>query len=152
MSDTSTNASERRGSEEEAPTALAPRARDGEGPGGRLLPGVLLTALLPLAILLDTGIALARGWPVKSRLDLGIIFLAALALLGVFVLLLIPRYRKALRRRWPQLALATAAGLGTWLVLEAALAFVVVRGDRDWSHRRKPAMQAVFHPTPERMP
>jgi lysophospholipase L1-like esterase len=111
---------------------------------------VALAALLawPLLLLLDTGVALARGWRTQGVLaraaagGCGLAVLLGLALWGL------PAGRRLLTRRWTAVAtLVVALSLG-WMAVEGlAATFPSLLGNR-LGHSRGPGVHRIFRPDP----
>lgn len=111
---------------------------------------VALAALLavPVLLLADTGIALARGWEPRSGLYRGIIAASFAAVLGAAVLAAVPASRRLLARRWAAVALAAASLALGWAAVEGvALAFPGLLASGP-GHSRGPGVRRVFRPDP----
>ncbi|MBW8873601.1 MAG: SGNH/GDSL hydrolase family protein [Acidobacteria bacterium] len=121
-------------------TPLSERARE----------TVALAALAawPLLLLLDSGVALARGW--RSQ---GVLARAAAGGCGVAILLalalwLLPAGRRLLAHRWAAIATLVAALSLGWLAAEGtAAAFPSLLGNR-LGHSRGPRVRRLFRPDP----
>jgi lysophospholipase L1-like esterase len=109
-----------------------------------------LAALLagPAFLLMDTGIALARGWEPRAGLPRVVIGASLLAVLGVGVLAAVPAGRRFLARRWAAVVVVTVSLALGWAAAElAARAFPELLGGR-FAHSRGPGVQRTFRPDP----
>ncbi len=115
----------------------------------------LLAAVLspaPILFLVDTAIALDRGWRPISRLDQGLIAVAAALVLVPIAGAASPRIRSVLARAaFPLAALALGAAAAL-AVGEVALARIAAARPDDDFHRRPPGTHATFHPDPAILP
>jgi lysophospholipase L1-like esterase len=112
-------------------------------PGGALW-GYLGLCALPLAVLVDTAIARARGWTPISDGMFGRLPLAAAAMVILAALpCALARYRRWLGGHAAQLWLASAACLLGLLLAELAVAWCVPLGK---FHRREPSATYRFDP------
>src|SRR5438874_2389147 len=105
-----------------------------EQPNHRWAAGFLAAAIVPLAFLLDTAVAMARGWSPGTPLNSLLIkfFVAVLAVSGVT--LLVPSVRRFYGRRATQLWVALAALLVLALVAELAAAALLPDPERTVFH------------------
>jgi len=107
-------------------------------------------AAVPCLVVLDTLVALLRGWrPATS--DMGFVLAAAVAALLVALL----AYRRSavrgfLARRAPELVLALFAVAFAWASVEAAMRLLGL--DVEYYHRTFPHDRRLFRPNPEWMP
>jgi lysophospholipase L1-like esterase len=118
------------------------------------LVGFLAVAVVPALLLLDTAVALVRGWRSVSRLDYAVVALGVLALLLACVLLVMPKGRAFLARRFRELLLLLGSLAAGWLIAEGVLAVFVhpQTPEQQLLHRRWPNLQRVFRPSAEVMP
>jgi lysophospholipase L1-like esterase len=112
---------------------------------GRTICGYLAVALVPLALLVDTAVAMARGWTVESRLDRAALIALAVWLSIATGLALLPAGRRFYARRFPQLALASASMLLAWAFAELALGPVLEQLAEPF-HGRRPGLEFVYRP------
>lgn len=97
---------------------------------------------VPLIILIDTLIALARGWRFPSRLDrLGAALLLAFVI-GAVLARMMPRGRKFLARFAPQICLASMATIVGLLLAELVSMVILPRTEMP-VHLRKPLSQSI---------
>jgi lysophospholipase L1-like esterase len=110
-------------------------------------------AAIPGVLLVDTGLAIARGWQTRSRLDLLVAVVPALILLTLFSAIVLPRGRELLGRYWAHLAFVMCSGLAAWLAAEAVVAcYLYFNPLEPRFHERTPHMSRVFRPLPGVMP
>lgn len=107
-------------------------------------------AFAPALLLLDTGLAFARGWWTSNGTWMAIVAGSSIVLLAVAAALLTARGRAFLARHAARLALITASAIASWLLLEGVLS--VLLGPTIWVHRNPPLTRAVFHPDPRQCP
>jgi lysophospholipase L1-like esterase len=111
---------------------------------------VALAALLawPLLVLLDSGVALARGWEPRGMLFRAVT-LACLAVAGlVIAVALLPPGRRLLARHWAPLVSFTVSLSLAGLAVEAlAWRFPGLLANR-YAHSRGPGVHRVFRPDP----
>jgi lysophospholipase L1-like esterase len=123
-------------------------------PGRNPLLGFFAIVSLPLLLLLDTSLALGRGWRLISRLNQGVMGLVGLSL-GLALLGLTRRGGRAFfRRRWAQLTLLTITTATALLAVEGGVwAYFGGRtpGQAPF-HGWPPQMKRVFQPDPTVMP
>jgi lysophospholipase L1-like esterase len=121
-------------------TALSERARG----------AVALAALLawPLLLLLDSGIAVARGWRPQGVLARAAAGGCGLAIVLALALWLLPAGRRLLTRRWAAIAtFGVAMSLGLLAVEGVAWLFPSLLGNR-LGHSRGPRVRRIFRPDP----
>ncbi len=111
----------------------------------RAIAGYLAVAVVPLLLLADTGVAMARGWSIESRLDWLAIAAAAIWLAIASGTILLPAGRRFYARRFPQLVLAGASLLLAWGIAELALGPVLARFAEPF-HGRRPGLEFVYRP------
>ncbi len=111
---------------------------------------VALAALAawPLLLLVDSGVALARGWRPQGVLARAAAGGCGVAILLALALWLLPAGRRLLARRWAAIATLVAALSLGWLAAEgAAAAFPSLLGNR-LGHSRGPRVHRLFRPDP----
>ncbi|MHC5009554.1 MAG: hypothetical protein ACYTG6_01240, partial [Planctomycetota bacterium] len=121
------------------------------GGGGRLWAACTALTALPLFLLGDTLLSLARGWRLRGDFPDVILAITAAPVVAVSCALLSRRSRAWMRTRASKL---TLLGLSlTISFLSAELVLHVVRGPADYVfHLRHPNMAWTFQPTPDVMP
>lgn len=121
-------------------------------PTKRALIAAAAIVVVPALLLVDVGIAAARGWAFESRVD-AVACLAASALLAsaVFALAVHP-LRGLLANCWAQCILLTTAISFSLVLVEAALALVSANLVEPPYHRRWPDIEMTFDPDPTVMP
>ena len=112
---------------------------------GGAICGYLAVALVPLALLADTAVSIARGWSVESRLDRAALMALAVWLTIGTGLALLPAGRRFYSRRFPQLVLASASMLLAWAFAELALGPALEQLAEPF-HGRRPGLELVYRP------
>ncbi len=123
-----------------SPAAIRPSA-------WRAALGYAALALPALAILLDTAVAVARGWPLESRLDRAALAAVGLWLLAVTGLLALRAGRSFYTRRSAQLVLLSISMCATCAVAELALGPILANLSEPF-HCRRPGLTFIYHPQP----
>lgn len=118
--------------------------------GGSLLLGWIGLTAIPLLLLVDSFLALGRGWSVASVGTFGLIVYAAAAwVLLVLVGSAWASFRRLLRRRGPQFCVLSVALLVGWAAADAVIAMTVPEPD---DHLRLPGVKYTYEPDAFRMP
>ena len=116
----------------------------------RLLLGLLGLTLLPLLLLVDTLLAIGRGWPLADAGTFVVfVLLAVLAGTLSIALLLFRRYRLLLARRAAHFWLFSLSTLVAWWLVDRAVPWLVARPS---FHLRPPHARYVYDPDPFSMP
>lgn len=118
------------------------------GDGARFAVAVASLLAAPVAVLIDTRLAMSRGWIADSpALAKAAPLLAASALTALAVALAAPAVRRALARQWAQVAAMCSSAIVAWMVFDAAAgSFLPVAS----FHGRAPNVEYHFQPTSER--
>jgi lysophospholipase L1-like esterase len=118
-----------------------------------------LLAAIPVLLLLDSGVAFARGWPASGRLDAMVVTGAALALAALLAIAVSKRGRSLLRQWGGSCVYVAFSLLGAWLVAEVVVAgFLLFFPQQDSRyppakiHRRTPNAEWLFRPDPAHVP
>lgn len=107
--------------------------------------GYLTVALVPLVLLTDTAVAVARGWIIESRLDRAALIALAAWLTIATGLAMLPAGRRFYTQRCPQLMLAGASLLLAWAVAELLLGPALAQVAEPL-HGRRPGLEFVYRP------
>lgn len=113
--------------------------------------GWVAIAGVPAVLLMDTAVALARGWELSSRLDRLFVALAGGLMLVACVLAVVPSCRRWVGRQWAGLLACAVATIGTWSVMEPLAARWLPDQQKSF-HLWSRSSQMVFRPRPEVMP
>ncbi len=132
----------------ERPVVVPTRVRGSR----RLAPAVIAMVILPALLLLDIGIALARGWALESQVDTLALAGAIGWLLLLSVALVLPGARSRVGAHWQPIVASVVAFGTAWLFAEVALGLITPELARPPLHRRWPGMEMTFHPDPNVMP
>jgi lysophospholipase L1-like esterase len=133
----------------EARDAAPEPAIEATSPRSRAVLGYLALAAPALAIAIDSGVALARGWTTESRFDQLGMAAVAVWLIGVSLAMVLPAGRRFYSRRCAQLIVLAFSVCAAWLVAELALAPVVARFEP--FHTRRPGLVQIYRPQPGTM-
>lgn len=107
---------------------------------------------LPALLVLDIGLALARGWEIESRAD-SLMFIAATLVVALTALALcMPMGRRFLAARGAQLALLSTTLAVGWLAAELLMGTVLASRIAQPQHLCWPNFQMTFHPDPAVLP
>ena len=111
---------------------------------------MVIIAIVPALLLLDTGVAVARGSPL-GRVNLTGATFAVLALLAILLIAVSQRGRWFLQEHGESLAHVCYSALAAWLAAEAIVVLFVwyYPGDLNSSanyHRRPPGTNLIFRP------
>jgi lysophospholipase L1-like esterase len=112
---------------------------------GRAIVGYLAVSLVPLLLLANTTVALARGWIIESRLDRAALIALVVWLTIATGLVLLPAGRRFYAQRFPQLILAGASLLLAWAVAELLLGPALAQLAEPL-HGRRPGLEFVYRP------
>ena len=118
---------------------------------------MVIIAIVPALLLLDTGVAVARGSPL-GRVNLTVATFAVLALLAIFLIAVSQRGRWFLQKNGESLAHVCYSALAAWLAAEAIVALFVwyepVRLGIPSAnyHRRQPGTNLIFSPDSSLVP
>ena len=119
-----------------------------------VLTGLLITAGLPLALLIDTSLAYADGWRTTSRLDFCLVMVMIGLVSVTFVLFQVASLQHWFaenRREHMMLLLSICV---CWLLVEIVLEYSIQPRSPEASllHRRWPHLTRIFTPDPAIMP
>jgi lysophospholipase L1-like esterase len=118
----------------------------------QLLVGFAAVSALPMFVLGDSLVAIAKGWRTGSRLDWLVIIAAALMLVTACWVVSRKSGRLFIASRAVPLAVCLVTTLGTWLAAESFFsAFAAPAASVHW-HLRPPGLVTVFAPAPDVMP
>ncbi len=113
---------------------------------------VLVLASLPALVLLDSAVAVARGWRPTTRTDIAAISLAVLALLAPVLMLARPRGRRVLERMRTKLVVVLVSFSCAWGIADVVVGPPVVSQFNRSGHRHKPHDRRLFRPAAGTMP
>lgn len=111
-----------------------------------------IVAALPALVLLDTAVAVARGWRPSTRSDSTVIALAVLALLTPAVVIAVPRGRRLFERMGTRVAVVLVSLFSAWVIADVVVGPSFVSKFNRSGHRHKPHDQRLFHPVAGTMP
>ncbi len=105
-----------------------------QSPGSRSRPGTprwlvaaIAFAVVPSLILIDSAVALFRGWDPRSRLDRAVISLVGMMFVLIVALPLVPKGRAWLGRNWAPCVAIVVSSLAAWMVAELGAAIWLAR-------------------------
>ncbi len=108
--------------------------------------------VIPALILIDTAVALARGWRSNSRIDWAFVLLAALPLILLSLMVAVPRGRRLFDRVATKLCLSVFSLLFAWIIAEVAVGTILTSWAVVPFHLHYPRLYRVFKPQPGLMP
>src|SRR5258708_4833469 len=121
-------------------------------PNRRWVTGFLAVAIVPLVFLLDTIVAVWRGWSPGTPLNSLLVAFFVSVLAVACVTLLLPPVRRFYRRRAARLWVSLAAILVLGLTAELAAAALLPDAESKVFHRKRPGSYQVRHPPLDTMP
>lgn len=121
-------------------------------PNQRWVTGFLAVAIVPLVFLLDTIVAVARGWSPGTPLNTLLVAFFASVLAIACVTLLVPAVRQLHERRATRLWAALATFLVLCLIAESAATALLPDAESKVFHRKRPGSYQVHHPPLDTMP
>lgn len=116
----------------------------------RVLLGFAAVVALPLLIVIDSGIGIARGWRITYGQEKVILTVMAMWLAVAVFGVMMPRGRVLLSRRWPHFLTLLLACIFCVTALEVAARYMPA--EEAPFHLRQPSRQWIFRPDPKILP